>query len=286
MGLLLDESADTLDVTATIVDLAVRGHLRITEIPKKGWFGRRDWELTKLQADDSMLPYEYTLWAGLFESGDSVRLSALKKKFVTRLGKVKSALYDDAMSRRWFQWRPETAKGVWIFLSLVVVALGGGASFLAGLFLGRALLGLPLIVAGVVLFFLSFSMARRTAAGSEALRRVLGFRLYVVTAETRMQEFNEDQNIFARYLPYAIVFGAVDKWARAFRGLDDEAMRRSTAGWYAGAGAFSASSFSSDLRSFSSSVSSTISSSPSGGSGSGGGGSSGGGGGGGGGGSW
>ncbi|MBE0611565.1 MAG: DUF2207 domain-containing protein, partial [Dehalococcoidia bacterium] len=47
MGVLLDERADTLDVTATIVDLAVRGYLHITELPKKGWFGSNDWKLTK-----------------------------------------------------------------------------------------------------------------------------------------------------------------------------------------------------------------------------------------------
>src|SRR5690606_35895685 len=147
--------------------------------------------------------------------------------------------------------------------------------------------GVPIIVAGLFLFVMSFSMARRTAAGSEALRRVLGFRLYVVTAEKRQHEFNEQQNIFARYLPYAIVVGAVDTWAKAFEGLGDEAMRANTASWYSGAAAFSAVSFSNDLHGFSNSVSSTISSSPSSsGSGGGGGGFSGGGGGGGGGGSW
>ena len=49
VGTLVDEAANTLDVTATIVDLAVRGYLRIDEIPKKGWFGKPDWTLTKLQ---------------------------------------------------------------------------------------------------------------------------------------------------------------------------------------------------------------------------------------------
>ena len=34
VGLLLDERADTLDVTATIIDLGVRGYLKITELPK------------------------------------------------------------------------------------------------------------------------------------------------------------------------------------------------------------------------------------------------------------
>ncbi|MGH2611096.1 MAG: DUF2207 domain-containing protein, partial [Tepidiformaceae bacterium] len=54
MGLVLDERADTLDVTASIIDLAVRGYLHLTEIPKEGWFGSKDWKLTKLKdADDS-----------------------------------------------------------------------------------------------------------------------------------------------------------------------------------------------------------------------------------------
>ena len=41
IGTLLDERADTLDVTATIVDLAVRGYLRITEVERPGSSARR-----------------------------------------------------------------------------------------------------------------------------------------------------------------------------------------------------------------------------------------------------
>jgi uncharacterized membrane protein len=115
---------------------------------------------------------------------------------------------------------------------------------------------------------------------------VLGFRLYVATAEKDRQRFNEDQGIFARYLPYAIVFGCVDKWAKAFEGLESEA-QASVVPWYTGMTAFHVASFSSDLKGLSGSLSSTISSTPSsGGSGFSGGGFSGGGGGGGGGGSW
>jgi hypothetical protein len=48
-GLLLDECADTLDITATIVDLAMRGNLTITVLDKTWWFGSRDWQpLTRL----------------------------------------------------------------------------------------------------------------------------------------------------------------------------------------------------------------------------------------------
>ncbi len=121
------------------------------------------------------------------------------------------------------------------------------------------------------------------------LRRTLGFRRYMETAEKDRAAFAEREGIFSAYLPYAIVFGCVDRWAKTFEGLDREAAAAATGGWYADPGQFSALSFSNEMSSFSSTVSSTIAYTPgtSGSSGfSGGGGSSGGGGGGGGGGSW
>src|SRR5207249_7559347 len=67
VGTLIDETANPLDVTATIVDLAVRGYLRIEEISKTGWFGKPDWWLVKLKAGEGLLPYEVRLFDGLFE---------------------------------------------------------------------------------------------------------------------------------------------------------------------------------------------------------------------------
>jgi len=136
-----------------------------------------------------------------------------------------------------------------------------------------------------VLSVVSGAMPRRTAKGREARRRALGFARYIRTAEQHQQAFAERANIFTSYLPYAIAMKCVERWARAFKDID---LGPATAGWYAGSGShFDAGSFSSNITSFSSSVSSAIASTP-GGSGDSGfsGGSSGAGGGGGGGGSW
>src|SRR5688572_3782006 len=81
MGVLLDERADTLDVTATIVDMAVRGYLHITELPKKGWFGGNDWKLTKMKGPDGLSAFETKVFNGLFSLKDEVELSDLKYKF-------------------------------------------------------------------------------------------------------------------------------------------------------------------------------------------------------------
>jgi uncharacterized membrane protein len=127
-------------------------------------------------------------------------------------------------------------------------------------------------------------MPRRTAVGREMMRRTLGFAKYIRTAETQQQAFAERASIFTAYLPYAIAFKCVDRWARAFQDVDVQA---ATAAWYSGSTAFNASTFSSSVGTFSSSISRTITATPGGSGGSGfSGGSSGGGGGGGGGGSW
>lgn len=288
MGVILDERADTLDVTATIIDLAVRGHLHITEIAKKGWFGKRDWQLEKREnPGDALFAYERELLDAIFDSREEVKVSALKNKFAEDLRRVKDELYKDAVARKWFKRSPESTRNLWLIAGIGMAGLGALMVVVAALQFSRALIPVPFILGGLAMIPLSRAMAHRTATGSEALRRVLGFRLYIATAETRRQEFNEQQNIFASYLPFAIVFGCVDKWAKAFEGLDDVA-RQSTASWYTGAGAFQVMAFTSGMRGFASTVSTTIASTPgsSGGSGFSGGGFSGGGGGGGGVGSW
>lgn len=288
MGVLLDERADTLDVTATIIDLAVRGYLTIEEIPKKGWFGSRDWELKKGagKAGDVMLTYETTLWDSLFRDREAVRISKLKNTFYTTVNSVKSGLYKDAVKAGWYSRNPETMRGVWLGVGAGLLVAGAALTVGAAWLFARPLIFAPVAVCGLVLMLFSNAMPRRTAKGSEALRRVLGFREYVATAETHLHEFNEAQNIFARYLPYAIVFGCVEKWAEAFAKIGVNVATQ-TAGWYSGVHAFNATAFGREMRSFSSGVSSAIASTPGSSGGSGfSGGSSGGGGGGGGGGSW
>ena len=66
IGVLVDERADPLDVTATIVDLGVRGYLSMEETQKDGWFKDPDWKLTKLKDDaGELLTYEKRLFTGL-----------------------------------------------------------------------------------------------------------------------------------------------------------------------------------------------------------------------------
>ena len=286
-GLLLDESVDPKDATATIIDLASRGYIKITELPKQFFFVR-DWSLqkTKSPGGSDLAEYERLIFDGLFKDGDTVKLSDLRGHFYTTLHAAQKALYAESARKDWFIGNPQSARARWAGIGCLVLLLGGVLAIGLGFALGGGLVGLAVAFVGLVLLVFSHAMSARSAKGSDLLRRFLGFRMYMLTAERDRQKFAEKEGLFSEYLPYAIVFGIVDRWANAFRGLDERAT--GTAAWYVGTQPFNAWTFSSDLQSFSHSLSLSVASTPggSGGSGFGGGGSSGGGGGGGGGGSW
>lgn len=290
VGVLVDESADPLDVSASIVDLAVRGFLTIEEIPDTGWFSKGDWRLTKAQGNpDDLHRYEKRLLDGLFEDGDSVLLSDLKQQFYDDLKKIQDDLYRDTVKHKWFVRRPDHARAMWFGIGLAATLVSIGVVVLLAAFTHAALVGLPLVLAGLVLLVAHRKMPARTASGAQALQKVLGFRRFMATAQTERMQFAEEEGIFAKYLPYAIVFGITKEWAKRFEGLDAGSPAMAGMGWYTGVHPFTPIGFSSSMNDFTVRTAGTIVSTPpsaSGGSGFGGGGFSGGGGGGGGGGSW
>jgi uncharacterized protein (TIGR04222 family) len=285
IGTLTDERANPLDVTATIVDLAVRGHLVIQEIPKEGWFGKPDWRLIRLdEPEDGLLQFERTLLTGLFRDGSEVLVSSLRTTFVPRLRKVQEALYRDAMANGWFRDRPDKVRTKWTALGIAATVVGVAAAIALAALTTWGWLGIPLIVGGVGLLVLAGRMPARTAAGTAMLRRARGFRTVIATADTHLARWAEQENVFTRYLAYAVVFGLTEKWAGAFAGLAQEAPA-----FYVSSRPFVANEFAEAIDGFTVTTGGTLATAPpssSGGSGFSGGGSSGGGGGGGGGGSW
>lgn len=287
IGTLIDERANVLDVTATIVDLATRGYLVIHEIPKEGWFGKADWRLARQPAPgEELLRYESRLLDAIFEgSGDDVLVSELKTKFAERLHEVQDELYKDVIRRGWFTEHPDKVRKRWTARGLMLTIAGGGLVYVLARWTHWGLVAVPVVLGGLALLVAAGRMPARTAAGTAMVRRVRGFRVVIDKAETHMSRWAEQENVFTRYLPYAVVFGLTDKWAKAFEGLGTQP---DTSSWYVGSHAFTYAAFGHSIDGFSVTTGGTLASTPSGSgsSGFGGGGFSGGGGGGGGGGSW
>jgi uncharacterized protein (TIGR04222 family) len=285
MGTLIDEQANVLDVSATLVDLAVRGYLLIEEIPKEGWFGKPDWRLIRLEKpDDDLLTYERRLLDGVFRDATEVQISELKNTFVERLKGVQESLYADAVKRKWFSERPDKVRNRWYAIGVLAVIAAVGVTIALAAFTHWGLLGIPLVIGAIGLLVMAGRMPARTATGTAMLRRVRGFRTVIETAETHMSRWAEKELVFTRFLPFAIVFGCTDKWAKAFAALGVEP----DTSWYVSSQPFVFAHFADSMEGFAVTTGGTIASTPSGSGSSGfsGGGFSGGGGGGGGGGSW
>ncbi len=239
VGTIIDESADTIDVSATVMDLAIRGFLRIEETQSGTVFSRTDWKLTRLPtpAGEALHRYESTILEGVFDSGDEILLSELKYKFATTLKLAVSQMYDEVVERGWFRKSPQRARAGWEALGFLLI----GAGVVCGFFLGAAtigidrtggfgiglpsgfVLGIGLVVAGIIFRVLGRRMAAKTAEGSAVYAQSLGFREYLVTAEAGQIRFEEASAIFSRYLPYAIVFGVADRWAGTFQKVAEAA---------------------------------------------------------------
>jgi uncharacterized membrane protein YgcG len=230
LGTLLDARADNVDVTATIIDLAVRGHLTIT--PQ----ARKEWTFTATGAPaKSLTRAEKHVLKTLFQSGSQVTSRELKEKqYAKLLTGTRERLYERVTKElRWFVRDPGSVAAMMVVAGVGLILLGIAVG-VALAFVGFGLVGLAGVVLGVALIVLHNKFGRRTAEGSAVLAQARGFELYLSTAEADQIRFEEGIDVFSRYLPYAIIFGVTDRWVKVFEKLAADGLYTADTGWYLG----------------------------------------------------
>src|SRR5207244_12780169 len=202
------------------------------------------------------LPYDEILIHGLYEgSSTGTRLSGLKGTFSGTLHAAERLLYGDSVRLKGFTTDPQSTRVRWALLGVLVVAVGVGVTWVLGALAGWGLLGIAVILIGGGMIVANRWMPRRTGLGTDLFRKTLGFRLYMTRAEKDRQAFAEKAEIFTQYLPYAIVFGCVHRWAKAFEGIDTSV---AVSTWYQGPGPFYPAIFARNLEGFSHTLSPSI----------------------------
>ena len=275
-------------ITATIIDLAVRKFITIEQTDNKILFlDLKDIVLKKNGANydiTKLTDTERSLLEKLFGGDDSVKLSSLRNSFYQDLPDIKNTAKDDAIKNGWIS--PKGNLYMISFMSFGIFLIWG--SIWAGGFVAS---GLPIylfvstFISGIILFLFGLVMPKRTQVGVDLLFKIKGFELYMKQAENFRQQFYEKENIFDKFLPYAIIFGIAELWAKKMQLIyGEDYFKNYHPVWFVGAipSNFNLNSFTSQLNSITSSISHNTGSS----SGAGGGGFAGGGGGGGGGGGW
>ena len=290
-GMLIDGQVDTRETAATLVDLAVRGALTLSGD------GGKDVSATLVDPNLAAAPHEMVLMTNLFGGrppGATVHLGSRGSMVSAHRAMVQS-VRNQVTARGWFTKTPSAARttsfgftGIAFAAMVFVMQIGGMAASAGFLWLL-----LPLLPIGVTVLVLRAKRKRgqRTPDGRAVCDQVEGFKLYLETAEAEQLRFEEGEDIFSRYLPWAITFDLADRWARICAQLVATGrMAEPQPGWYHGTfhlSTFNAMMFTNTLSTAATPVPSSSSGTGFGGGSSfGGGGFSGGGGGGGGGGSW
>lgn len=258
IGLLMDATADNRDITATIVDLAVRGHLTIHQT------GKKDFTFTQAQGNDDLIEYENTTMRELFRGARSVTTQDMRdKEYSSMLSDIRTALYSRVTKDlRWYSQSPRLIRIGAIAAGIALIGAGAGLGFLLGI-IGWGLIGVAVAVIGIGVLIRNNAFGRRTAQGSAVLAQAKGFELYLTTAEAEQIKFEEGIDVFSRYLPYAMVFGVADRWTKVFEKLAADGRYTFSPYWYVGygyglGGGFGMGDLSSSLNSLASSVSSSI----------------------------
>ena len=246
LGTLLDEVADPRDVVATIVDLAVRGHLEIREVGREeaddpeGEPG--DWELVAAPGADrgALAAFERALLDGLFggsEQREQVRMSEVRSTFASYMAQVQEQLYAHVTERGWFTANPRTVRRRWYLTgaALLVAGVVAGIVSIAALVDGLGLVAGALVLVGVLVLVLAKAAPARTASGTAVLAQAVAFKRYLETADADRLRLVHGEDLFSRYLPYAIVFGLTERWAGVFGDLAARGERVPEPSWYGGA---------------------------------------------------
>ncbi len=270
IGTLIDNRPDMRDITSSMVDLAVRGFMRIEEREKTGFagiFGGNEYAFVMLKGPDEwneLQGHERTLLSGFFDHGQrpEVELGDLENEFYKDVSRIKDGLYDRLVDLGLYARRPDKVMGIYAAAGVVVLVLSlAGARLLAehiavpvlSMTIAGVLTALPVFAFGIV-------MPARTVKGARELEHVLGFQEFLDRVESdHFKRMVDSPKMFERYLPHAMALGVEKRWAKAF---DD--IYREPPDWYRGSSGmhFRPTLFVANLGTMSSRVGSTMASQP------------------------
>ncbi len=227
LGALSDNKATLVEVTASLIQAAVLGYIRIEQLSEKSLLKRADYELTKLKDFTGLSANEQYLLTVLFDGKTELKLTDINKTTVpAAIKKFQETLRDSLKSKGLYTKKTKFATtaaigGLFVLIFLVVTPF-------------IFLIGLALLPIAMYCYKRAGQSPRRTPEGLEAWAYVKGFKLFLSVTEKDRLAFTDaperTPKQFSKFLPYAIALGVEKEWAKQFEGID---ITRSM-GWYGG----------------------------------------------------
>jgi hypothetical protein len=223
-GTLLDDKVDPRDITSTIVDLAVRGYIKIEETVDKGLiFHHKDYIFHLLKPREQwsgLAPHERVMLDNIYAGGSTeTRLSSLKNHFYTAIPTIREDIMSSLKQKGMYLLDPESANG-YSLGAIVIMAPFVLVQFLGwkDIFSSIGLLILSGAVSALIWWLFARQMTAKTRKGARTLVSVLGFQEFMNRVDAdRLKRMPPDT--FEKYLPYAMALGVEHQWAQAFTGI-------------------------------------------------------------------
>jgi uncharacterized membrane protein YgcG len=215
----LNEAVVPVAISATYIDLAVRGYLRLTDLGKRP-LGGNDFQMEIMKPVDDLAGHEraaLSLLFGSLEVGAQAKTASQDNKY-KGVEALKSSVYDEMIKKGFFADTKAQAKKLtkWgLIFTIGSFFIAGGISF----------------IAGVITLIYASKMSARTTSGVELRDYLLGNKMYMEVAETdrirtlqsvagaeRIDTSDAMQvvKLYEKLLPLAMLFGIEKQWAQQF----------------------------------------------------------------------
>ena len=239
-GTLLDDSIHPRDITCTIVDLAVRGYIKIEEkVDTVLVFHHKDYVFHLLKPAGEwgadLSAHERVMLGNIFAGGGTeTRLSSLKNRFYTALPTVREDIMAALKAKGMYTLDPESANGYSIVAAVAIGLLALAVHFMGWMDLFNSV---PLLIASggvsaVIWWLFARVMTAKTLRGARTLVAIRGFQEFMNRVDAdRIQRMPPDT--FEKFLPFAMALGVEHHWAQAFAGII-----QNPPNWYVGPGGY------------------------------------------------
>jgi uncharacterized membrane protein YgcG len=231
----MDDAVHPRDITSTLVDLAVKGYLKIEETESKALlFSHRDYtfHLLKPQPEWGTLEaHEQLMLNHMFAGGATqIRLSDLRNQFYVAIPTLKEDILAELKGKGMYSVDPDSAHA-YVLAGLVITALPFVLAQLLGwgsMLDSPGLLIASGLIAVVIVFLFARIMPAKSLKGVHTKVEILGFQEFINRVDAdRLKRMPPDT--FEKFLPYAMALGIENRWAKAFEGI-----AQNTPTWYIG----------------------------------------------------
>jgi hypothetical protein len=224
-GTLIDDTIHPRDITSTLVDLAVRGYLRIEEKDEEGLlFHHKDYVFHLLKPREQwndLAAHEQVMLENIYAAGETeTRLSALKNHFYTALPIIRTDIMSSLRKKGMYLLDPESANGYSIVAAIVILIPFALAQFTgrANFFSSISSLIAAVLISAVIWWLFARQMTAKTIQGGRTRVEILGFQEFMNRVEAdRLKRMPPDT--FEKFLPYAMALGVEHSWAQKFAGI-------------------------------------------------------------------